>query len=360
MRATLIGASTLLVAGVVWAQGYTGGSTPVPASAGGTMPAGQCLTLVNSNGSVSSKICPNGVNAMKITNASGSTLATVDSAGRVFGSGGLETLLNTPVNLNAARTSHIQNVSDTSLRYTTAAGTHAFYTGANVEHTLGAGTHAMRQNPAVTFPYSISYQGIDGTNGTDFNVFNNAGLGGANFRMWGLASSTNSHMMQISAGSTTNGFNVSKNGSGTVRDMTFSHDSTPHLSITASGAKINTATPASTTSFAADTLSPVSFAKSWGLLTSTVGNPTISAGLNITSATCASNVITVNLGTDMSSAAYSVVCNVMNSGGIGHICFAHTRAAGSFVIQARDDAGGTLNLCGGAGHIVDFLVHGDQ
>ncbi len=113
------------------------------------------------------------------------------------------------------------------------------------------------------------------------------------------------------------------------------------------------ADPTSTTALK-DKLTPLSFVKAWGQVATS--GPTVTAGMNIASVSCASDALTVTFAQAMSSTAYAVTV----SGALAdqpRSVAAVTLGTGSFLI--RDQSYPTSSLCS-LGYVVHFLVLGPQ
>jgi hypothetical protein len=104
--------------------------------------------------------------------------------------------------------------------------------------------------------------------------------------------------------------------------------------------------PDSTTSVA-DSLTPVSFSKLWANITYGSGTPSVNAGLNVASVSCATSQVTVTVAGDFASANYSVI---PSAGAIDTSFYVVSKAAGSFVVGAfTASTGAAVDLCAGGG-----------
>lgn len=118
--------------------------------------------------------------------------------------------------------------------------------------------------------------------------------------------------------------------------------------------------PASSTGFT-NRVTPLNIVKAHGFLTTTAGAPvTVNSGFNLTSASCASEVVTVTLASAMSSSTNYTV--ILTSGSFGHLLFATITGTTTFKITSTLPSGGpgvTNDLCAG-GYKLHFMVLGEQ
>lgn len=104
-------------------------------------------------------------------------------------------------------------------------------------------------------------------------------------------------------------------------------------------------------------LTPSNIIKSWGKLTTNGATPVFDAAFNVTSASCATNNVTVNVAQDFATANYVVMAG---SGDFGSTwCNAAIVNAGSFQIECRYHDGTQINLCGVTA-ILNFIAIGVQ
>ena len=86
--------------------------------------------------------------------------------------------------------------------------------------------------------------------------------------------------------------------------------------------------------------------KAWANITYGSGTPSVNAGLNVASVSCASNEVTVTIAGDFSDANYAVSAMTSAADTMTHVS---SQAAGSFVIGASLHDGTTVDLCAGGG-----------
>jgi hypothetical protein len=104
-------------------------------------------------------------------------------------------------------------------------------------------------------------------------------------------------------------------------------------------------------------LTPSNIIKAWGKLTTNGATPVFDAAFNVTSTSCATNNVTVNVAQDFATANYVVMAG---SGDFGNAwCNAAIVNAGSFQIECRYHDGTQINLCGVTASL-NFIAIGVQ
>lgn len=116
------------------------------------------------------------------------------------------------------------------------------------------------------------------------------------------------------------------------------------------------ANPSSTTAVS-ERLTPLNLVKAWGSINVGSGSPTVAAGFNISSVSCAANVVTVNLASAFASGAYAVIPTYNYGTGGSHLQ-ASISDADTFVLTSKT-GGATDNLCA-VGTTVEFIALGAQ
>lgn len=228
-----------------------------------------------------------------------------------------------------------------------------FDTGAGV---IGLGGGTSGTGVSGLGGSTIGY-GVSGTGGSP-NGSGVRGVGTGNGNGVLATGGGSSASGTFSTGGTPNGTGVQGVGAGTGAGGLFTSGTaatggTRQSAVTLTNGDLDmngVANPTSTTALL-NRITPASFIKAWASLTGT----TVDRGMNVSSVTCASSLLTVTMAQGMNDGNYVVSCE----GGTSRICSTSTETTGSFVISVFGNDGVLVDLCTGSPN-VRFMLIGAQ